>query len=105
MGEACTAEISQRKGKINIDKLRRQPVKVFEGAGAIGKNRADRSCLHLLEAEGADAVGLSARHGLHRKHQGRRSRRTVVVYVESSEERRVGEECDSTGRYRGSPYH
>src|SRR3546814_16699079 len=82
MGEACTAEISQRKGKINIDKLRRQPVKVFEGAGAIGKNRADRSCLHLLEAEGEDAVGLSARHGLHRKHQGRRSRRTVVVYVE-----------------------
>src|SRR3546814_12067491 len=43
MGEACTAEISQRKGKINIDKLRRQPVKVFEGAGAIGKNRAERS--------------------------------------------------------------
>src|SRR3546814_19316326 len=29
----------------------------------------------------------------------------AVTYLERSEERRVGQECVSTGRYRWTPYH
>ncbi len=54
---------------------------LVHGIGAVGVRRAERPLLHLLEADGEDAVGQAPFDELPGHEERRRARRAVVVDV------------------------
>ena len=80
---ARAAKIADRQRHLGLShQLLADPVKGFEGGRPVVVVAAQRSRLHLLEAQGDHAVGGAGLHRLARQEQGGRAGGTIVVDVD-----------------------